>query len=106
MVYTFGVTDSVGDADWSALRVSEEVELFNAESVHNRLEILYPALEREIPNVPVGQSKTSLIIANVRVLFGELADPGPPDRTLKIILHMSEPVSSLDKRGPRTYGGV
>ena len=106
MVDSFGVTDSVGDADRSTLRVSKEIEPFKAQRVDDGLKVLYPAFKREILNVAIGESKASLIITDVRVLPGELADPGPPDRTLKIILHMSEPVSSLDKRGPRTYGGV
>ena len=103
MTDPFWVTDSIGDADRPTLRVSEEIEFFNAEGVYDGLKVRYPAFKREILNVPVGQSKASLFIADVRVLSGKLANPGPPDRALKVILYMGEPVSSLNQWRPRTH---
>src|ERR1044072_3788201 len=79
---------------------------------YNRFEILDPARERQVADVPVSHSTATLIVTHVSEMFAEEADPVSPNRALPFVLEVSHPVCRFDQGrtragfGPRELNSV
>ena len=100
------MADGVRDRDGTALRDPEEWESLELQRVHHGLEVPHPGVEGKLVDVPLGQPTASLVVADQRMIAGQLPDPMAPDRALHIELEMAEPVRGLHQWGARPDRGV
>ena len=71
----------------------------------HRVDILDPAVERQIVNVPVGQPAAALIMAHEAETLPAEADPVAPCGTLELVVEVRQPVRCLDENRPRAHLG-
>ena len=65
------------------------------------LEVLDPAVEREVADVPVGHPAAALVVAHEAEVVAEEADPVAPDRALPVVFEVAQPVRGLDQHWAR-----
>ncbi len=69
------------------------------------LQILDPALEREVADVPVGHTAPALVVTHEAEVIAEEANPVSPDRALPFVFEVGQPVRGLDQHGSRARLG-
>src|SRR5919205_1132227 len=90
----------VSNTSCGALRNTEEGKrLARAGDSDNGFQILDPARERKIADVPVSHAAAALIVTHEAKVIAEEAYPVTPDRTLPFVFEMSHPVCRFDQRG-------
>ena len=100
------VPHRVGDARRRALRDSEQRErLARRGRFDDLLQVVDPALEGEVGDVPVRHPAAALVVADEAEVPAEEADPVAPDRALPLELEMGEPVRGLDQQRARSRLG-
>src|SRR5215213_3207032 len=107
------MSNGIGNTRCSTLRNTEESErLLRTGDIYNGFQILNPAREREIADVPVSHSAAAFIVTHEVEVIAEEVYPVAPDRTLPFVFEMGHPVCGLDERragarfGPCELNGV
>src|SRR5262245_54957469 len=66
---------------------------------HHGLEILDPAIEGNVADVPIRHPGPPLVVAHEAEMVSEEANPMSPDGTLALDLEVGQPVGGLDQDG-------
>src|SRR5437870_714735 len=101
MAHAFRVANSVGNSDGPALRDAHQHKFVYTRGVDHGLQIMHPGLERNVPDLPVGDAIAAFIVADDRVMFAQFAEPVPPHRAVPLKIQVVQPIRGLYERVPR-----
>src|SRR5215510_7984906 len=89
----------IRDTRRGALRNAEQCKrLAWSDDIDKRFQILNPARERKIADVPVSHPAAAFIVSHEAEVIAEESHPVAPDRTLPLEFEMGHPVCSFDQR--------
>src|SRR5688572_23008307 len=95
----------IRNADRGSLRNAEETKrLLQSSPAKKVLHVRNPTIEREVSDVPVSHSSTTLVVTELSQTTAEEAEPMAPHRALPLKLKVGKPVRSFDYYG--TLAGV
>src|SRR5690348_1889398 len=92
MTHAIRMAVSVGDGSRSTQGQANKNEPLKAYMIGYGLEIIYRALERNLLDVALRQSKTTPIIAQERVMMSKPEDLMPKKRAFQVVLKVGHPV--------------
>lgn len=91
----------IADRRGRALADAEQRERpVDAGRIDHRLQVLHPALQRQVAGIPVLHPAAALVKADVAVVLAQEAHPVGPDRALAVVLQVGQPGCRLDQRRP------
>src|SRR5579862_2632613 len=100
------MANSVGDRDGTALRMAEEREFVESGGVDNHLQIVHPGFERNVRDIPGGETVSAAVVSEDAGASGKIAHPVTPDRAFPFEIEMIETVCDFDQRVAGADGGV
>src|SRR5215467_5126728 len=94
------MANRIADGDAAALRDPEQGEAFDRGGVRDRFQVTDEGLVGEVLDLPVRQPVAASVVADERVVSGQLAVEMTPDRALEVELQMGHPVARLHQGRP------